>query len=77
MVYGVPVERRLMVWAFRGLGYDIRQHHFSTHADVSAAARAEPLLSDFHRVPLYGVSRRLGTLYEVCSLRRRAGTTAG
>src|SRR3984957_3162713 len=37
VVYGVPVERPLMVWGFRLLGFDIRQHHFSTQSDVSAA----------------------------------------
>ena len=37
VVYGVPVERPLMVFFFRFLGYDIRQHHFSSHNDVSHA----------------------------------------
>jgi len=40
LVYGVPVERRLLALAFRGLGYDIREHHFSTERQVAAAARA-------------------------------------
>ena len=38
VVYGVPIERPLMVFMFRLLGYDIRQHHFSTEEDVSQAA---------------------------------------
>jgi SAM-dependent methyltransferase len=38
LIYGVPVDRRLMRWAFRILGYDIRQHHFSTEIDVRRAA---------------------------------------
>ena len=38
VVYGVPIERPLMVFMFRRLGYDIREHHFSTERDVSAAA---------------------------------------
>jgi ubiquinone/menaquinone biosynthesis C-methylase UbiE len=38
VVYGVPVERPLMVFLFRVLGYDIRQHHFSTEKDVAGAA---------------------------------------
>jgi ubiquinone/menaquinone biosynthesis C-methylase UbiE len=38
MVYGVPVERPLMVFLFRVLGYDIRTLHFSTEKDVAAAA---------------------------------------
>jgi ubiquinone/menaquinone biosynthesis C-methylase UbiE len=38
VVYGVPVERPLMVSFFRILGYDIRLFHFSTEKDVSRAA---------------------------------------
>jgi len=37
VVYGVPIERRLMVLVFRLLGFNIREHHFSTEQDVSAA----------------------------------------
>ena len=39
VVYGVPVERPLMVFMFRLLGTDIRQHHFSTETDVRVAAQ--------------------------------------
>jgi len=39
MVYGVPVERPLMVLAFRMLGCDIRGHHFSTEKDISRTAK--------------------------------------
>jgi ubiquinone/menaquinone biosynthesis C-methylase UbiE len=39
MVYGVPVERPLMVSLFRLLGYDIRKLHFSTEKDVAEAAK--------------------------------------
>jgi len=39
MVYGVPVERPLMVMAFRMLGCDIRGHHFSTEKDIRQASR--------------------------------------
>ncbi|MEW5827935.1 MAG: class I SAM-dependent methyltransferase, partial [Chloroflexota bacterium] len=39
VVYGVPVERPLMVFMFKVLGYDIRKAHFSTEKDVSAAAQ--------------------------------------
>lgn len=38
LVYGVPVERPLMVAAFKLLGYDIRQHHFSTEKQIEEAA---------------------------------------
>jgi ubiquinone/menaquinone biosynthesis C-methylase UbiE len=40
VVYGVPIDRRATRLAFRFLGYDIRQHHFSTERDVRAAAEA-------------------------------------
>jgi len=39
VVYGVPVERPLMVTAFKMMGYDIRTHHFSTEKQVEAAAK--------------------------------------
>jgi ubiquinone/menaquinone biosynthesis C-methylase UbiE len=38
MVYGVPVERPLMVAMFWLLRAKIRDHHFSTEAEVAAAA---------------------------------------
>jgi SAM-dependent methyltransferase len=38
VVYGVPVERPLMVWMFHLMGHDIRAHHFSTEKDVREAA---------------------------------------
>lgn len=65
LVYGVPVERPLMVRAYRTLGYDIRQHHFSTEQDVAAAARAH-----FHEVRIQQLKSAIpfvGALYEVGS----------
>jgi ubiquinone/menaquinone biosynthesis C-methylase UbiE len=38
VVYGAPVERPLMVFMFRILGYDIHEHHFSTEKDISKTA---------------------------------------
>lgn len=38
VVYGVPVERPFMVFVFRLLGYNIREHHFSTELEVAQAA---------------------------------------
>lgn len=38
VIYGVPVERPFMVFMFRLLGYDIRDHHFSTERDIETAA---------------------------------------
>jgi len=63
VVYGAPVERPLMVLAFRALGYDIHQHHFSTEAQIAAAADRT-----FQRVrvrQLRGPLGLTGALYEV------------
>jgi ubiquinone/menaquinone biosynthesis C-methylase UbiE len=63
VVYGVPVERRLMVVAFRLIGCDIRKHHFSTEADVSAAASR-----NLREVRPHSMKARpsfLGKVYEV------------
>lgn len=38
IVYGAPIERGLMVVFFRLLGFNIREHHFSTEKDVAGAA---------------------------------------
>jgi ubiquinone/menaquinone biosynthesis C-methylase UbiE len=38
LIYGVPIERPFMVFMFRVLGYDIRDHHFSTEKDIANAA---------------------------------------
>lgn len=63
MVYGVPVERPLMVFAYRVLGYDIRQHHFSTQLDVSEAAGkyfTQAALKDLRSMMPF-----VGTIYQV------------
>jgi ubiquinone/menaquinone biosynthesis C-methylase UbiE len=38
IIYGVPVERPFMVFMFRLLGYNIREHHFSTEIEVRETA---------------------------------------
>lgn len=38
IVYGVPVDKKIMDYAFKLLGYNIKEHHFSDHKQVSAAA---------------------------------------
>ena len=38
VIYGVPVEQPFMVFSFRLLGVNIRDHHFSTEEDVAYAA---------------------------------------
>lgn len=63
VVYGVPVERPLMVFAFRLLGYDIREHHFSTEADVRQAAGR--VLRQQKLVSMQGRPSFTGAVYEV------------
>jgi ubiquinone/menaquinone biosynthesis C-methylase UbiE len=63
LVYGVPVERPLMVTMFRVLGYAIRKHHFSTEKDVARVAEAglKNVRTSFY-APFGGC---LGVMYEV------------
>jgi SAM-dependent methyltransferase len=63
VVYGVPVERPLMVWAFRLLGHDVRQHHFSTPEDVRAAA--EESLHPVKVIRMPGIPAFVGAVYEI------------
>jgi ubiquinone/menaquinone biosynthesis C-methylase UbiE len=63
VVYGVPVERPLMVLAFRLLGYDIREHHFSTEHQVAAAAGE--VLRCVRRRQLKAAGGLLGSVYEI------------
>ena len=60
IVYGVPIERPLMAFLFRVLGYNIRGHHFSTERDVSRAA--DEVVHCVRRVALRTV---IGAVYEV------------
>ena len=60
IVYGVPVERPFMVLMYRLLGYNIRDHHFSTEVDVAHAA--EGAAKCVRRVALRTL---FGKVYEV------------
>lgn len=62
-VYGVPVERRLMVFVFRLLGCDIREHHFSTEKDVLSAA--DNTLDKVRLIQMRSVASLFGPVYEV------------
>jgi ubiquinone/menaquinone biosynthesis C-methylase UbiE len=66
VVYGVPVERKLMVFMFRVMGYNIREHHFSTEKQVSAAAGTV-----LERVRVTPMRSLLGSVYEVGHFRKR------
>lgn len=63
VVYGVPIERRLMVLAFRIMGFDIREHHFSTEKDVLNAAGQ--VLQKVQVVQMQPVPSLFGPVYEV------------
>lgn len=62
-VYGVPIERRLMVFMFRLLGFNIREHHFSTEKDVFDAANS--VLDKVRVVRMQSVPALFGPVYEI------------
>ena len=62
VVYGVPVDRPLMTFMFRLLGYDIRKHHFSTEKEVEAAA-----LRLFVKRRVVSMNSIFGAVYQVGS----------
>jgi ubiquinone/menaquinone biosynthesis C-methylase UbiE len=68
VVYGVPVERPLMVFLFRLLGTDIRQHHFSTETDVRVAA--QEVFGPGNITPMRGPLGLFGRVYEVGDYRK-------
>jgi len=63
VVFGVPVERPLMVFMFRLLGHNIREHHFSTEKEVSAAADA--FLEQVRVIQMQSTPAIFGPVYEV------------
>ena len=63
VVYGVPIERPMMVFMFRVLGYNLREHHFSTEQDVSRAAGE--LLEKVRIVQMRSTPPVMGAVYEV------------
>jgi SAM-dependent methyltransferase len=63
VVYGVPIERPFMVFMFRMLGYNIREHHFSTEGDVFDAA--SNILDEVRVVRMQSVPSLFGPVYEV------------
>ena len=63
VIYGVPIERAFMVLMFRLLGYNIREHHFSTEKNVLDAAQT--VLAKVRVVQMQSVPSIFGTVYEV------------
>lgn len=63
VVYGVPVERPFMVFMFRLLGYNIREHHFSTEIEVREAAKKVFKKEDVHAMKAF--PSFFGNVYEI------------
>ena len=62
-IYGVPIERGVMVLMFRLLGCNIRKHHFSTEKDVFNAA--DSVLDKVRVVQMQSIPSLFGSVYEV------------
>jgi ubiquinone/menaquinone biosynthesis C-methylase UbiE len=63
VVYGTPIERPFMVFLFRVLGVNIREHHFSTEREIAEAA--EKVFSRVNQFPLRGLAGLAGPIYEI------------
>jgi len=63
VIYGVPVERPLMVFMFRMLGYDIRKEHFSTEKQVAKVAHRQ--FGQGKIIGMKGFPPLFGNVYEV------------
>ncbi|MGB7156527.1 MAG: class I SAM-dependent methyltransferase [Tepidisphaeraceae bacterium] len=74
MVYGVPVERRLMAFMFRVLGFDIREHHFSSEQDVAAAATTQ--MQRVRLVDMQATPSLFGSVYQVGHFTRPEAPTS-
>ena len=68
VVYGVPVERPFMVFMFRLLSTNIREHHFSTEKDVRVAA--QEVFGPGNITSMRGPLGLFGRVYEVGEYRK-------
>lgn len=68
MVYGTPVEKPFMVFMFSLLGHNIRDEHFSTEKEISAAARAA--FASGHVVQMKSSPPIAGAVYEVGNFKK-------
>jgi len=66
VVYGVPVERPFMTFAFLLLRYNIHKHHFSTETDVYLAA--EKILNE---VRTETMQTPMGPVYQIGHFTKR------
>ncbi|MBI3170849.1 MAG: class I SAM-dependent methyltransferase, partial [Chloroflexi bacterium] len=69
VVYGVPVERPFMVFMFRLLGYDIREHHFSTEKEIMEAA--EKVFKKEKVQPMKAFPSFFGNVYEIGNFKKK------
>lgn len=70
VVYGVPVERPFMVFVFRLLGYNIREHHFSTEIEVAQAA--EKVFEKKSVKAMKAFPAFIGSVYEIGNFTKAA-----
>lgn len=63
VIYGVPVERPFMFFMFCMLGYNIRDHHFSTEIEVQAAAEKVFKKEQVHAMKAFPAF--FGNVYEI------------
>lgn len=63
VVYGVPIERPFMVLMFRLLGWDSREHHFSTEEEIRRAAGSQ--LAEVNVTQMLSYPPIFGSVYEV------------
>ena len=69
VIYGVPVDKQVMIYAFRFLGYDIRNYHFSDQDQIARAIN-----SIFKKVSISNICVwPFGKLYEVGNFVKSAG----
>ena len=63
VIYGVPIQKRFMVWMFTLMGCNISEHHFSTQNDVFNAAEA--VMNKVRIVQMQCCPLIFGPVYEV------------
>lgn len=69
IVYGAPVDKKIMEYAFRLLGFNIKEHHFSNQEQIAVAIK-----SIFKEIAISNVSVwPFGKLYEIGHFIKDAG----
>jgi ubiquinone/menaquinone biosynthesis C-methylase UbiE len=63
VVYGVPIERPLMSFLFRIMGYNIHDHHFSTEDEIFTTAKL--VLKEVRLVRMRTLFPFIGDIYHI------------